>query len=242
MTVKSFTFGPFQTNTYVVSDLPRANGEEPIVLLVDPACYTESERQALADYIDSLSAQRSVSPKDGLCSVSAAVCQPKAVSIIATHGHLDHLWGAKWATERWQTPVLMHEADIPMARAMQDQYTLFGIPGKPESFPINSLTAEGGLTAERSCSIAVLQRSGLSIISTPGHTPGSVCLYWPDEKVLLSGDTLFCMGYGRTDLPGGSYADLIESIRTLFDLPEDVIVYPGHGESTTIGAEKHRYW
>ena len=226
MTVKSFTFGPFQTNTYVVSDFSRANGQEPIVLLVDPACYTESERQALADYIDSLSAQRSVSPKDGLCSVSAAVCQPKAVSIVATHGHLDHLWGAKWATERWQTPVLMHEADIPMARAMQDQYTLFGIPGKPEPFPINSLTAEGGL----------------SVLPTPGHTPGSVCLYWPDEKVLLSGDTLFCMGYGRTDLPGGSYADLIESIRTLFDLPSDVIVYPGHGESTTIGAEKHRYW
>ena len=80
------------------------------------------------------------------------------------------------------------------------------------------------------------------MISTPGHTPGSGCLYWPDEKVLLSGDTLFCMGYGRTDLPGGSSADLTASIRTLFDLPSDVIVYPGHGESTTIGAEKHRYW
>ena len=223
MTVKSFTFGPFQTNTYVVSDLPRANGQEPIVLLVDPACYTESERQTLANYIDKLTAEGGQTAQR---SYSATVCQPKTVSIVATHGHLDHLWGAKWATERWQTPVLMHEADIPMARAMQDQYTLFGIPGKPEPFPINSLTAEGGL----------------SVLPTPGHTPGSVCLYWPDEKVLLSGDTLFCMGYGRTDLPGGSYADLIESIRTLFDLPSDVIVYPGHGESTTIGAEKHRYW
>ena len=223
MTVKSFTFGPFQTNTYVVSDLPRANGQEPMALLVDPACYTEYERQTLANYIDKLTAEG-------------------GLSIVATHGHLDHLWGAKWATERWQTPVLMHEADIPMARAMQDQYTLFGIPAKAEPFPIKSLTAEGGLTAERSCSIAVLQRSGLSVLPTPGHTPGSVCLYWPDEKVLLSGDTLFCMGYGRTDLPGGSYADLIASIRTLFDLPSDVIVYPGHGESTTIGAEKHRYW
>lgn len=207
MTVKSFTFGPFQTNTYVVSDLPRANGKEPIVLLVDPACYTESERQTLANYIDKLTAEG-------------------GLSIVATHGHLDHLWGAKWATERWQTPVLMPEADIPMARAMQDQYTLFGIPGKPEPFPIKSLTAEGGLT----------------VLPTPGHTPGSVCLYWPDEKVLLSGDTLFCMGYGRTDLPGGSYADLMHSLNILFNLPSGVIVYPGHGESTTIGAEKHRYW
>lgn len=207
MTVKSFTLGPFQTNTYVVSDLPRTNGQEPIVLLVDPACYTESERQTLANYIDKLTAEG-------------------GLSIVATHGHLDHLWGAKWATERWQTPVLMHEADIPMARAMQDQYTLFGIPGKPEPFPIKSLTAEGGL----------------AVLPTPGHTPGSVCLYWPDEKVLLSGDTLFCMGYGRTDLPGGSYADLMHSLNILFNLPSDVIVYPGHGESTTIGAEKHRYW
>ena len=223
MTVKSFTFGPFQTNTYVVSDLPRANGQEPIVLLVDPACYTESERQTLANYIDKLTAEGGQTAQR---SYSATVLQRSGLSIVATHGHLDHLWGAKWATERWQTPVLMHEADIPMARAMQDQYTLFGIPGKPEPFPINSLTAEGGL----------------SVLPTPGHTHGSVCLYWPDEKVLLSGDTLFCMGYGRTDLPGGSSADLIASIRTLFDLPSDVIVYPGHGESTTIGAEKHRYW
>ena len=242
MTVQSFTFGPFQTNTYVVSDLPRANGQEPIVLLVDPACYTEYERQALADYIDSLSAQRFVSPKDGLCSVSAAVLQRSGLSIVATHGHLDHLWGAKWATERWQTPVLMHEADIPMARAMQDQYTLFGIPGKPEPFPIEPLSSVSPKDGLCSVSAAVCQHSGLSVLPTPGHTPGSVCLYWPDEKVLLSGDTLFCMGYGRTDLPGGSYADLIASIRTLFDLPSDVIVYPGHGESTTIGAEKHRYW
>ena len=210
MTVKSFTFGPFQTNTYVVSDFSRANGQEPIVLLVDPACYTEYERQTLANYIDKLTAEG-------------------GLSIVATHGHLDHLWGAKWATERWQTPVLMHEADIPMARAMQDQYTLFGIPGKPEPFPIEPLSF-------------VSPKDGLSVLPTPGHTPGSVCLYWPDEKILLSGDTLFCMGYGRTDLPGGSSADLTASIRTLFDLPSDVIVYPGHGESTTIGAEKHRYW
>ena len=110
MTVKSFTFGPFQTNTYVVSDLPRANGQEPIVLLVDPACYTEYERQTLANYIDKLTAEG-------------------GLSIVATHGHLDHLWGTKWATERWQTPVLMHEADIPMARAMQE--SILPSPLKP---------------------------------------------------------------------------------------------------------------
>ena len=149
----------------------------------------------------------------------------RQLTIVATHGHLDHLWGAKWATDLWHTPVLMHEADIPMARAMQDQYTLFGIPGKPEPFPINSLTAEGGL----------------SVLPTPGHTPGSVCLYFPDEKTLFSGDTLFCMGYGRTDLPGGDIHQLSRSLYSLFELPSDTVVHPGHGESTTIGAEKCRY-
>ena len=142
-----------------------------------------------------------------------------------------------------------------MARAMQDQYTLFGIPGKPEPFPIEPLSSVSPKDGLCSVSAAVCQHSGLSVLPTPGHTPGSVCLYWPstpnplnanpltpNPSILLSGDTLFCMGYGRTDLPGGSYADLIASIRTLFDLPSDVIVYPGHGESTTIGAENHRYW
>ena len=134
-------------------------------------------------------------------------------------------------------PVLMHEADIPLARDMQGQYDLFGIRATAESFPMESLTGEAGLTVKRSNSETVLQRSGLSILSTPGHTPGSVCLYWEKEKVLLSGDTLFRMGYGRTDLPGGNMHQLIASLDALFLLPAAVRVYPGHGDPTTIGAE-----
>ena len=80
--------------------------------------------------------------------------------------------------------------------------------------------------------------SNFQLLETPGHTPGSVCLYWPQEKVLFSGDTLFRMGYGRTDLPGGNMGQLIDSLERLFDLPSDVRVYSGHGEFTTIGAEK----
>ena len=143
--------------------------------------------------------------------------------IVATHGHLDHLWGAKWVTEKWQLPVQLHEADIPMAKAMQEQYELFGIGARAETFDVERI-----------------QNSDIryQIIETPGHTPGSVCLYWEKEKVLLSGDTLFCMGYGRTDLPGGNMAQLIQSLDRLFELPSDVRVYPGHGESTTIGDER----
>ena len=200
MKVERFIFGPFQTNTYVVSDEQR-------VLLVDPACYTPYEQNMLKAYIDDLR------------------LKIEDFRIIATHGHLDHLWGAKWATEQWQTPVLMHEADLPMANAMQQQYDLFGIRSKAQSFPMEPLS---------------LQPSAFSfqIIETPGHTPGSICLYWPEAKTLLSGDTLFQMGYGRTDLPGGHFGQLIRSLEHLFELPSDVRVYPGHGDFTTIGAER----
>ena len=205
--IKSFVFGPFQTNTYVITI------NEQKVLVVDPACYTPYEQQQLFQYVEN----------------QQTVC-PNPVSIIATHGHLDHLWGAKWATEQWQTPVLMHEADIPMAQAMQQQYDLFGVHRTAESFPIEDINS----------SILNLksQMSNFELLETPGHTPGSICLYWPEEKVLLSGDTLFQMGYGRTDLPGGNMGQLIESLEHLFTLPADTLVYPGHGAETTIGEER----
>ena len=221
MHIHCFTFGPFETNCYVVSD-------EQHILLIDPACSNEYERQQLLDYITPLFSL----PSRGVGGVYGDG-GGLGLSLIATHGHLDHLWGARWATEQWHTPVLMHEADIAMAQAMQQQYDLFGIHAIAESFPISPLSQSfsppiggdgGGL--------------GLSLIATPGHTPGSVCLYFPEDKILFSGDTLFRMGYGRTDLPGGNYSQLIRSLQRLFELPSDVRVYPGHGEPTTIGAEQ----
>ena len=194
MQIQTFTFGPFETNCYVVRD-----GDT--VLLIDPACSNEYERQELENYLADYTLQ----------------------AVIATHGHLDHLWGAKWVCERWHLPVLMHEADIPLAEAMQQQYNLFGIRRTPEPFPIEPITNN---------------LSPITFIHTPGHTPGSVCLYFPEEKVLFSGDTLFRMGYGRTDLPGGNMGQLIDSLEHLFALPGDVQVYPGHGEDTTIAAER----
>ena len=203
--IKCFTFGPFQTNTYIVRN-------EQQILLIDPACYTPYEQQQLENYINSQTIK--LSNKDAVSNVA----------ILATHGHLDHLWGAKWATYKWNTPVLIHEADIPMARAMQQQYNMFGIRATAEEFPIEPLTHSPIYP--------------FTIIPTPGHTPGSVCLYFPEDKVLISGDTLFQMGYGRTDLPGGNMGQLITSLERLFALPADTVVYPGHGDFTTIGAER----
>ena len=208
VTVKFFTFGLFETNTYVVRD------EQGNALLVDPACSNEYEKQVLARYVE-------------LENLSVR-------AIIATHGHLDHLWGAKWATEKWGLPVMVHKADIPIVEAMQQQYNMFGIRREAEAFPLEKIQGIQNTDAKWA------RQTDLQIIETPGHTPGSVCLYWPEEKMLLSGDTLFRMGYGRTDLPGGNMGQLIDSLDRLFALPVDILVYPGHGEITTIGQEARR--
>ena len=178
--------------------------------IIDPCCATSAEQTQLLRYIEQH--------------------QLQVTALIATHGHFDHLWGAPWACKQWNQPVLVHPADIPMAQAVQQQYELFGIPATATPFPVENLQS----------SIKNLKSpiSNVQLLSTPGHTPGSVCLYWEKERILLSGDTLFCMGYGRTDLPGGNTGQLVESLERLFALPSDVQVFPGHGESTTIGDER----
>ena len=208
--IKRFVFGPFETNCYVVSD-------EQQILLVDPACSNEYEQQQLLTYIENQKSK----------------IKNLQLSIVATHGHLDHLWGAAWACEKWNTPVLMHEADIPMAKAMQQQYDLFGIRAKAQPFPIEDIKSK--IINHK------FEKSNFQLLSTPGHTPGSVCFYFPEDKVLFSGDTLFHMGYGRTDLPGGNYSQLMNSLDLLFSLPPETVVYPGHGAPTTIAAERRRW-
>lgn len=217
--IKTFEVGSFGTNMYLVS------GESGLIL-IDPACSSLYEQQMLYR------------------SVNEVVCQQRGLSaesgltILATHGHLDHLWGAAWACEQWHTPVLMHEADIPMAKAMQAQYDLFGIGGTPVPFPLEPLPLNSSI--HHSAAEPRLIQS-LTILSTPGHTPGSVCFYFPEDGVLFSGDTLFQMGYGRTDLPGGDIRQLWHSLDLLLALPPETVVYPGHGAPTTIAAERRRW-
>ena len=204
MKIKCFTVGLFQTNMYILSN---AYNE---ALIVDPACQTPAEQQAVSRYIE---------------QEKLRVC-----ALIATHGHLDHLWGAAWASEQFQMPLLIHSNDMPLAEAMQQQYDMFGMRAKAQPFPMDNLQSSVCNLQSKICNFHLL--------STPGHTQGSVCLYWPDEHLLLSGDTLFCCGYGRTDLPGGNMGQLMQSLDNLFALPADIRVFPGHGEATTIGAEK----
>ena len=217
MEIKTFEVGSFGTNMYLVSD-------ESGLLLIDPACSSLYEQQMLY--------------RSGSHLEVVWVTPERGLTILATHGHLDHLWGAAWACEQWHTPVLMHEADIPMAKAMQAQYDLFGIGGTPVPFPLEPLPVNPSI--HHSAAEPRLIPS-LTILSTPGHTPGSVCFYFPEDKVLFSGDTLFQMGYGRTDLPGGDIQQLWHSLDILLALPPETVVYPGHGAPTTIAAERRRW-
>lgn len=167
-----------------------------------------------------------IDPGDDLPTLARLAGGIKA--ILLTHGHFDHMLAAEELQKRTGVPVYVHPLDAPMlSDASLSAYN-------PE---VSSLPQPGHIA------YTAYPESlfGFRVLHTPGHTPGSVCLYHEAEKVLFSGDTLFRAGFGRTDLAGGSMHQLLSSLRTLLALPRDIKVYPGHGESTTIDEECRRY-
>jgi hydroxyacylglutathione hydrolase len=154
----------------------------------------------------------------------------KITHVINTHGHFDHIGANREVTEHFGAKLLIHAGDAPMLNRAADVARAYGIRGE------NSPEADTFLTDGMELAFGDCR---LKVIHTPGHSLGGCCLYLEDEKKLISGDTLFADSIGRTDLPGGSHEQLLNSVRTrLFTLPDDVVVYPGHGPETTIRHEK----
>ncbi len=148
--------------------------------------------------------------------------------IIATHGHIDHIDGVNRVKERRKAPFYVCDLDRELVEAVSVQASMFGVedPGK--------ITIDKQLPCQGELKIAGME---IKLLHTPGHSKGSVSLLV--ENTLFSGDSLFSMSIGRTDLPGGNYSELIKSINEkIFTLPENIRVLPGHGPETTVGNEK----
>jgi hydroxyacylglutathione hydrolase len=151
--------------------------------------------------------------------------------IVVTHAHIDHVGGAAQLRKLTGAPVLMNQQDLALLGMMEMQAGWLGVP-TPEVAPPDA-SAEDGLAI----GLAALPAE---VIHTPGHTPGSICLLFPDQHLLLAGDTLFAGSIGRTDLPGGDGHQILRSLRDrLLVLPDATRVVPGHGPETTIGVERH---
>jgi len=150
--------------------------------------------------------------------------------ILVTHAHIDHIAGAQALKLLTGAPILYNQKDLPLVAMMDVQAGWLGMATPEVATPDESL--EDG---------HVVTINGLSgkVLHTPGHTEGSVCLFLPEQKLLLAGDTLFAGSVGRSDLPGGNGPLLIASIEErLMTLPDETKVLPGHGMSTTIGVER----
>ena len=180
-------------------------------VIIDPGCYTASEEDRLFGYIDQH--------------------QLKPLMVINTHGHVDHVVGNNAVKRRYGIKVAAHPGTHPDFTQAKRQAVWLGFqPVGDIDLPDVDLQDD---------EVIKIGESSLEVICTPGHAQGSISLYAPVEGWVLTGDALFCRSVGRTDLPGGDFEELRESIRgRLFALPNDTEVFSGHGESTTIGEEK----
>ena len=207
--IKQFTFGPVQENTYVLYD--EASREAAIV---DPGCMRHSEEGQLRDFIE----EQGLEPKLLLC----------------THQHFDHVWGAAYVLRTW--PGLLAYAnriDFEKLPLPSDQLKGYGIPLPLEDVP------ESRYTLVEQDDTIQLGGETLRVLFVPGHAPGHIAFYAADSGILLSGDTLLLGTIGRTDFWYGDYDQLLAAIKAQYmPLPDETIVFSGHGPETTIGHER----
>jgi len=169
-----------------------------------------------------------VDPGEAAPEVLRAIEGRTVRAIVNTHAHADHCGGNAELVRRTGAPLLCHGQDLPLLRTIEQQGMMFGVPFPPSPEPDRLL--EEGDTVE-------VGSARLRVLHTPGHSPGHIVLV--GDGFVITGDVLFAGSIGRTDLPGGSYEQLLQSIRDkLMPLPDETVVYSGHGPATTIGEER----
>jgi len=173
-----------------------------------------------------------IDPGDDIEDVAAIISKHnlRVKQIVITHAHIDHVGGAMKLRALTGAPILLNQNDYALLKMIDVQATWVGMES-PGEVKIDAELAHGENLSAGELSASVLH--------TPGHSEGSVCLYFPAEKLLIAGDTLFAGSIGRTDLPGGSFEKIMRSLhQRVLALPDDTVVIPGHGPKTTIGDER----
>lgn len=211
--IEKFVVNPIGENTYLVWD------ESLKVMILDCGCFTETEWNEMNDCIK----RNDLSP----------------TLLVNTHLHFDHALGNRFVERDYNLYTQASAADYDIYIHMADQLQMFLGRSQWNDLHLDFTNHTGSPLNDGD--ILTIGNHSFGIIATPGHTKGSLCLYCKDENILFSGDTLFHGSYGRTDLLGGDWHEMKQSLSKLLKLPPETRVLTGHGAETTIAAERNNY-
>lgn len=201
----------FQLMLFQVNCYVVYDPEEKKAAIIDPGIIDNREVEAIENFLR----------KNSLT----------VVAIINTHLHIDHVIANQILAQKYGVKVMAHADDNFLGDRLREQAAQFGLPFKMDKAGVTHYLTDGDTIQ--------IGKGELQVLHVPGHSPGGIGLYDAEDGFLISGDTLFEGSIGRTDLPGGNIARLLESVKKKFySLPDDTVVYPGHGPATTIGREK----